>query len=696
MVNDGTSPSVNEETAEVRKRLGRRSFVGVAAASGAVLAAASRGFAQDATPGATPVPADSQSGNDSAEQAGAQFPTVVPVGPAVPPEYDSPTNWPSEGYDLQATRNVQSSTISTENVAQLGEAWRFAVEVSAPFGAFVANPTIVDGTVFIQDAKCNVYAIDLASGEQLWANTYDTDVPSGGPNGTANAYGNVYYTIGGPADVVAASAADGTEIWKTNVQGYRHEGITMAPVVYDNTLYVSTIPGTPEAFYNGGQRGMILALDASTGEIIWYFDTVVDNLWGNARINSGGGLWHPPTFDEAGNIFVGIANAAPWPGTAEFPSGSSRPGDNDYANALMRIDPDTAGIDWYLNVKPFDLFDLDNHLSPIVATVSVGGTDTPMVYASGKHGFVVAANSETGEEVWRTPVGTHQNDDLQELPADGSTVEVAPGPLGGVETPLGYADGVIYAPVYNLPVGYTASELDATSLDFTAATGQLVALDAATGDILWDVPQPSGQLAGATITNDIVFSAGLDGVLHGYSVADGSEVFRFQTSGGVNAPLAASGDYLLVPAGGPLLASSDTFSPAPTPAQELIVLKIGGTIQATPQAGAATPEAEEATPAATTGDAAGGTTFDVSMVDLAFDPKTLTFPADTDVTVNAVNNGALQHNWVVQDVDNVGTRLLNGGERETITVNLPAGEYTYLCTVPGHAEAGMVGKLTVQ
>ncbi len=590
MADDGMFPISTDEPLNVRRRLGRRSFVGAAAASGAVLVAG-RGIAQDATPVATPGPADSQSGNNSAEQAGAQFPTVVPVGPATPPEFDTPTNWPSENYDLQSTRNAKSSTISSNNISQLGEAWRFAVPISATFGALVANPTIVDGTVFLQDAQSNVYAVDLETGKQRWTNTYNQAVPSGGPNGTANAYGLVYYTIGGPGDVIAAKVEDGSEVWKTNILGYRKEGITMAPIVYDNTLYVSNIPGTPEAFYNGGQRGIIFALDASTGQIIWDFDTTTDNLWGNARINSGGGLWHPPSFDEAGNIYVGIGNAAPYPGTAAFPAGSSRPGNNDYADSLIRINPSTAGIDWYINVKPFDLFDLDNHLSPILATVSVGGTDTPVVYSSGKHGLVIAANSETGEELWRTPVGRHQNDDLQELPTDGSTVEVFPGTLGGVETAIALADGVIFAPVYNLGSAYSQSELDATSINIADTTGQLVALNAGTGSVLWDVPQPTGQLAAATVTNDVVFTAGLDGVLHGYSVSDGSEVFRFQASAGINAPLAASGDYLLVPAGGPLLASSDTASPAPATTQELIALKIGGTVQATPQPGTATPGA---------------------------------------------------------------------------------------------------------
>jgi plastocyanin len=107
-----------------------------------------------------------------------------------------------------------------------------------------------------------------------------------------------------------------------------------------------------------------------------------------------------------------------------------------------------------------------------------------------------------------------------------------------------------------------------------------------------------------------------------------------------------------------------------------------------------TPE-EEATAdqaAAPAGDAA--TEVEVSAVDLAFEPTELTIAADTDVTVTLVNNGALQHDFVVEDSD-FATDLLNGGETGEVVVNLPEGEYTYICSVPGHKEAGMTGTLTV-
>lgn len=176
----------------------------------------------------------------------------------------------------------------------------------------------------------------------------------------------------------------------------------------------------------------------------------------------------------------------------------------------------------------------------------------------------------------------HQNDNLQELP-EKDYVEVLPGTLGGVETPFAYAQGMIFTPVYNMSSFYNSTGMDAAGIDITKATGNLVALNATDGSVLWDIEVPTGLLAGATVVNDLVFTGGLDGVVRGYTISDGKQVYTFQASAGLNAPFAVSGDYLYVPAGGPLIASADTKAPA-TPAQELIALKIGGEGAATPAA----------------------------------------------------------------------------------------------------------------
>jgi outer membrane protein assembly factor BamB len=210
-----------------------------------------------------------------------------------------------------------------------------------------------------------------------------------------------------------------------------------------------------------------------------------------------------------------------------------------------------------------------------------------MVFSSGKHGWVVAANSETGAELWRTAVGEHNDAEFatgDQIPAPGATpLAVLPGALGGVETPIAYADGQVFAPAVNLAFAFTGSTYEIVGGNLFDGTGTLVALDAATGAINWSVDLPTLILGGATVANDIVFTAGLDGLLRGFNVADGTQVYTFQASAGVNASPAISGDYLFLPAGGFLSPSADTVSPAPELKTELIALKLG--------AGSATPVA---------------------------------------------------------------------------------------------------------
>ena len=109
-------------------------------------------------------------------------------------------------------------------------------------------------------------------------------------------------------------------------------------------------------------------------------------------------------------------------------------------------------------------------------------------------------------------------------------------------------------------------------------------------------------------------------------------------------------------------------------------------------------EAAEPTPAPATGGGGGQANagpIDVDMLDtLQFSLTEITIPANTDVVVNAINVGSAPHSFVVEG-QGIGTAQLGGGQSESVTINLPPGTYTYICDVPGHKEAGMVGTLTV-
>lgn len=94
--------------------------------------------------------------------------------------------------------------------------------------------------------------------------------------------------------------------------------------------------------------------------------------------------------------------------------------------------------------------------------------------------------------------------------------------------------------------------------------------------------------------------------------------------------------------------------------------------------------------------------------DFRFEPEDVSAPTGAEVTINFENVGALEHSWVLipDTVDplqatqedalaGISSGTVPAGESETFTFTAPpAGTYTVVCTVPGHAAGGMVGTFT--
>ena len=95
--------------------------------------------------------------------------------------------------------------------------------------------------------------------------------------------------------------------------------------------------------------------------------------------------------------------------------------------------------------------------------------------------------------------------------------------------------------------------------------------------------------------------------------------------------------------------------------------------------------------------ASAGTTLQISTPSgtaLAYNQKQVGAPAG-EVTIDFQNNEPLAHDVAVADTSGkvLGqTELVTSGSAST-SINLPAGNYVFYCTVPGHREAGMVGNL---
>src|SRR6266516_2692940 len=147
------------------------------------------------------------------------------------------------------------------------------------------------------------------SGRLRWRRTFDR--PSVGPNGVAYGWGLLFAAT--DTSILALDPRTGQTVWSRVLVRNNHEGIDIAPQLYDGTVVVSTVAGNLNTVSSAGAMGIVWALDAQTGEPKWQFNTVKDgDLWGNPEINSGGGLWYPPAVDGSGRVFLAVANPVPF------------------------------------------------------------------------------------------------------------------------------------------------------------------------------------------------------------------------------------------------------------------------------------------------------------------------------------------------------------------------------------------------
>lgn len=107
-------------------------------------------------------------------------------------------------------------------------------------------------------------------------------------------------------------------------------------------------------------------------------------------------------------------------------------------------------------------------------------------------------------------------------------------------------------------------------------------------------------------------------------------------------------------------------------------------------------EAPAAKPEAAAKGPGGTLQLAASPTDLAFDKTSLTSKPGK-VTIDFDNPAALEHNVAIeQNGEEIATSETLAEGKTSVSADLAPGTYTYLCTIPGHAEAGMEGTLVVK
>jgi outer membrane protein assembly factor BamB len=152
-------------------------------------------------------------------------------------------------------------------------------------GQGYSAPAVAGGRIYLmgEDAQSSfVHALDAKGGRIVWS------TPVGkvggnyeGPRSTPTVDGDRVYALGQWGDLVCLSAADGTEVWRTNLvddfQGQMGDWqYTESPLVDGDRVVV-----TP-----GGPQGAMLALDKSDGKPLWRSKGFTDQAQYSSIVNA--------------------------------------------------------------------------------------------------------------------------------------------------------------------------------------------------------------------------------------------------------------------------------------------------------------------------------------------------------------------------------------------------------------------------
>ena len=447
--------------------------------------------------------------------------------------WGSAAGWPQPNQSLTGQRAAVGTAISSTSVAGLRVLWRFRLPTGSPFGSFASTPLVVGATVYFQDLRSSVYALDLRTGRRRW--WYLQRAPNDGPNGLAADGRRLFGAT--DTSVFALDRRTGRRLWARRLVRPTEQFVDVAPLAANGLVFASTVGLAPRG------RGALYALDERTGAIRWRFATVRDP-WRHASAG-GGGAWYPPSVAPDGRLYVGIANPTPWGGTPRLPNGGAHPGATPYTDALVALEARSGRLLWFDQVTKHDVRDYDFELSPIVA----GDT----VYGAGKAGRVVAWNRITGKRRWTRAVGTHLHD-LGPLPS--RPVRVCPGLWGGVLTPMAAAGGRLFVPLVERCMAESSTR-SAPLQSLFDGHGALVALSAGNGRRLWTRRLGSPATGCATVARDVVFTATLAGRVVALSAKNGEILWQTTARAGINGCPAIARDVLVVGAGAPVPSRAD-------------------------------------------------------------------------------------------------------------------------------------------
>jgi polyvinyl alcohol dehydrogenase (cytochrome) len=421
--------------------------------------------------------------------------------------------------------------LTMDQVRRLKLKWAYAFE--GDIVAF-AQPTVLDGYVFVGSASGRIQALSADSGCIKW--TFQANAPVRSaiiavPLGEKHAllFGDQY---GG---FYSIEAETGRLLWKKMVDPQESVKLTGAPVAYQGTVYIPASSWeelrtlSPE-YTCCTFRGTVTALRIKDGSQVWKAYTIQEKprltgknsdgigQWGP----SGAGVWAAPTLDpKRGLLYITTGDNFSSPAT-------------NMSDAVVALELGTGRIAWSKQTTPGDVFNLScsqkgncpgpdyDYGSSVLLEKTENGRELLLV--GQKSGVVYALDPDRkGEIVWQVRVGKG-------------------GGNGGVQWGMASDGRRVYAATSDVARlrGTNPDPLDPRpnpALDSTQGGG-LTGLRIGTGEKVWYTPPAAcglkpgcspAQEAAVTAIPGVVFSGSMDGHLRAYTAEEGRIVWDFDT-----------------------------------------------------------------------------------------------------------------------------------------------------------------------
>ena len=442
-------------------------------------------------------------------------------------------SWMGFGGNLAGTgfQSAERAGLGAADVPRLELRWAFAFPDA---GQVRTTPTVAGDAVLVSGPFGEVFTLDAATGCVRWS--FEADAPvrgailvGEGPEGRSTAW-----FVDSRTSAYALDLASGSMQWKYRVGWHATSYGTGSPALYGGRLFVPV--SSLEVALSGDPRyecctasGAVAALDAMTGEVLWYH-RVIPGYPEEAGTNaagtrmwapSGAPVWSSPTVDPGrGLVYAGTGENYTRPATSS-------------SDAIIALDIETGELAWSFQATPEDAFnmactqrrnrencpappgpDFDFGMAPMLVTRADG---EQILVAGQKSGVVWALDPDDGGAVlWETRVGKG-------------------GALGGIHWGMAADDRYAYAP---------NSDRGAVIVDVNPERGPspgLYALDLVTGEVAWSAPAPKATCEGktgcfaansaaVTVIDGVVFAGSLDGFIRAHSTIDGRVIWEIDTT----------------------------------------------------------------------------------------------------------------------------------------------------------------------